>query len=76
MVHTFDEAQSGLRALSVSFDSLMLFSGGEERAIRLWSIGSAGFALRHTLTDAHGGWVWILLTEPTKQFLFSGSGED
>ncbi|KAG1675665.1 hypothetical protein FOA52_002374 [Chlamydomonas sp. UWO 241] len=79
LAHTIEDAGCPLRSMVVSPDCCALYCGGEDRSIRVWATGNggagAGAALLHTLADAHAGWVWVLVTDPSGTMLFSGSGD-
>ncbi|GAX77576.1 hypothetical protein CEUSTIGMA_g5020.t1 [Chlamydomonas eustigma] len=75
MVHTLEGHTGGVRTMSVSPDGKTLYSSGEDRSIRIWSMGPLGCSLLHVIRDAHPGWVWSLLVDPSGEILYSGSGD-
>ncbi|KAG1667007.1 hypothetical protein FOA52_014319 [Chlamydomonas sp. UWO 241] len=77
VTHTFTDRAEGVITLAVSPDSATLFGGGQGAAINEWSVGEGGegFLLRHSVPDAHAGWVWALVVSPCGTVLYSGSGD-
>lgn len=75
LVHTFEDSKCALRALAISPDGSTLYSGGEDKSIRVWSVASSGCGLQHTLSSSHSGWIWALVLSPDGHLLFSASGD-
>jgi len=76
LLSTLEDAQSApLRTLAVSTDGLLLFSGGEDRGFRVWSVNGGAFGLLCNVADAHTGWVWTMCADPAGPRLFTGSAD-
>ena len=75
ILHSFQGHTGGLRSLAVSHDGSKIYSGGEDKSIRTWSVGLGGFSPLHTVQDAHGGWVWSILEGHQGEALYSGAGD-
>jgi len=75
MVHTLEGHTGALRTLAISPDGNTLYSGGEDKSIRMWSVGGGCYMLLHTVLDAHTGWIWSMMISPDGSLLYTGSGD-